>query len=126
MTPSELTVLKEGQTLYFSRREVEILAPIKSEDWETGRCFHQGAAINASASVYKMAKPKANSFKPTVATGANAPEPIKREPKGPRYDPNAPNALVMPAPPASHQVSSVRLLPRHPQPSSALPHPIPP
>uniref|UniRef100_S4RDA9 RAD54 homolog B n=1 Tax=Petromyzon marinus TaxID=7757 RepID=S4RDA9_PETMA len=102
----ELESLSEGHTLVISGKEIEVMGLISCEDYSNGRCFQvSGASCDSAASSAtpnKAARPYANPFR--AVTGA--PEKFRvTETKvyKPRFDPFAPNALVMPQPSPAHQ-----------------------
>ncbi|XP_078073165.1 DNA repair and recombination protein RAD54B isoform X2 [Mustelus asterias] len=104
----ELETLSEGQTLMIGGKEIEIMGPISADDFMSGRCFHSTVTSPsclslATSSGQPLLKPFTNPLRSN--TGLSQTEGVRRTNTDckPRYNPNAPNALVMPRPNLSHQ-----------------------
>ncbi|XP_055489553.1 DNA repair and recombination protein RAD54B isoform X1 [Leucoraja erinacea] len=105
----ELASLSEGQTLFVSGKEIEIMGTISTEDFMSGCCFN--AASTAASSDPSLAnslqQPLLKQFTTPLrdASGFSQVEGLKKPSVDckPRHDPTSPNALVMPRPNLSHQ-----------------------
>ncbi|XP_078253309.1 DNA repair and recombination protein RAD54B isoform X2 [Rhinoraja longicauda] len=105
----ELASLSEGQTLFVSGKEIEIMGTISTEDFMSGRCFN--AAATAASSDPSLPNPSQQPLLKQFtsplrdASGFSQVEGLKKPAADckPRHDPTAPNALVMPRPNLSHQ-----------------------
>ncbi|XP_049709971.1 DNA repair and recombination protein RAD54B isoform X1 [Elephas maximus indicus] len=100
----DLEKIDEGQTLMIGGKEIEIMGIISSDDFNSGKCFQLGGgspAVSSSSQVAKkcFSNPFKNVCKP------NSKENIQNDFQNckPRYDPYAPNSLVMPRPNKNHQ-----------------------
>ncbi|XP_078543154.1 DNA repair and recombination protein RAD54B isoform X2 [Lissotriton helveticus] len=98
----DLESLEDAQTLVIGGKEIEVMGKISTEDYRSGRCFHSSVTTSPMLSQPAM-KPSPIPFK-------NVCKPSTKENVGkdsqvckPRHDPNAPNSLVLPHPPQSHQ-----------------------
>eukprot|EP00045_Choanoeca_perplexa_P001869 m.22119 g.22119 ORF g.22119 m.22119 type:complete len:872 (+) comp11205_c0_seq1:96-2711(+) len=93
MRPGDLAVLRDGETLTFCRKMVEIMGDIAPEHYNSGKCFTGGSS---SASIPGGAptavNPKFKQFK-KVTSGVTSTATVPKELK-PRYDPAAPSAVV--------------------------------
>ncbi|XP_072107979.1 DNA repair and recombination protein RAD54B isoform X1 [Mobula birostris] len=104
----ELASLSEGQTLMIGGKEIEIMGTISTEDFMSGRCFHNTAAASSDLSRPPTSQqPLLKQFTCPLrnAAGLSQTEGLKKPLMDckPRHDPSAPNALVMPRPNLSHQ-----------------------
>lgn len=105
---SELESLCEGQTLMVGGKQIEVMGVISDQDYAKGRCF-QDAAVEIPAETPTVSKtpayrPVSKTFtKPALKGGALTDSELDKPICKPRYDPNAPGALVMPRPTADHQ-----------------------
>ncbi len=86
-------------------KEVEIISAIPSSEWETGKCFLPRGAAVVNRAPGLLTPSVVGRFKPvTAAEGAAVLVVVpKKEQLAPRYNVDAPGALVMPRPPAHHQ-----------------------
>ncbi|KAG0336254.1 helicase [Podila horticola] len=88
--------LKPGDELSFGGKDIEISSIMDLELYRSGRCFLSGAAVTP-VSEHKM--PMATKFK--AHTGLVDPEAVSSRPQ-PRHSPDAPHAILLPRPPATH------------------------
>ncbi|XP_078728766.1 DNA repair and recombination protein RAD54B [Lampetra fluviatilis] len=102
----ELESLSEGHTLVISGKEIEVMGLISCEDYANGRCFQvSGASCDSAASTAtpnKAARPYASPFR-AVTGAAEKSRVTETKVYKPRFNPFAPNALVMPQPSPAHQ-----------------------
>eukprot|EP01135_Chromosphaera_perkinsii_P004147 Nk52_evm54s270 gene=Nk52_evmTU54s270 len=99
---NELKTLKSGEGLFIGGKEIEIMNPLKIEDYNSGKCFlGTSAAPKAVYSGVKSSCPKKMSqvFKNGQIPSA---APNKAPPKA-RHAVDSPNALVFPRPPEGHR-----------------------
>ncbi|XP_061811049.1 DNA repair and recombination protein RAD54B isoform X1 [Nerophis lumbriciformis] len=110
---SLLASLSEGDTLMIGAKEVEVMGVISAENFATGRCF-QEAQVYQEETILKTAPAPsqclaAKAFIPPTMLGRASLPALKLAEEHackPRYDPQAPGALVMPRPSPNHQWSN--------------------
>ncbi|KAG0018103.1 helicase [Podila clonocystis] len=88
--------LKPGDELSFGGKDIEISSVMDQELFRNGRCFLSDVAVTP-VSEHKM--PVATKFK--AHAGLIDPEAISYRPQ-PRHSPDAPYAILLPRPPATH------------------------
>uniref|UniRef100_A0A3B3BE28 RAD54 homolog B n=1 Tax=Oryzias melastigma TaxID=30732 RepID=A0A3B3BE28_ORYME len=107
---SELASLSEGETLMVGGKQVEVMGIISSEDYAKGRCFQEVQTEQTESHAEAVAppchRPASKPFTPPTMldrAGNLGPKSGGEQTYRPRYDPFAPNALVMPRPSTNHQ-----------------------
>ncbi|XP_038204231.1 DNA repair and recombination protein RAD54B [Arvicola amphibius] len=101
---SELENIEEGRTLVIGGKEVEILGPVSSDDFSSGKCFQRGCGSPSVPSSQAARKCFSNPFKSVCQSGQSK-ENRRNDWQNckPRHDPHTPNSLVMPQPDQNHQ-----------------------
>ncbi|XP_035239917.1 DNA repair and recombination protein RAD54B [Anguilla anguilla] len=103
---SELESLTEGQSLMVGGKEVEVMGTVSAEDFRSGRCFQEAGTETSATEAPPVRNPVSKPFsRPSLKGGGvnqRAPPPEGLA-CGPRHDPLAPGALVMPRPTENHQ-----------------------
>lgn len=99
---------------YLSHITLQIQNVISAESYALGHCF-QGETVavveKTETSAPKLPRPKPKPFRlPTLGRTPVPGCPSKEGDNVPLYDPTLPDALVLPRPPAQHQVISALLL----------------
>ncbi|XP_054637825.1 DNA repair and recombination protein RAD54B isoform X2 [Dunckerocampus dactyliophorus] len=110
---SVLASLSEGDTLIIGAKEVEVMGVISAENFATGRCF-QEAQGDQEEPLLKTAPAPSRCLSskpfcpPTLLGRGGLPglKPAEEQTCRPRFDPQAPDALVMPRPSPNHQWSN--------------------
>ena len=109
--------LEPGDQLSVGNKEVEIDSVLCRADYMSGRPFLKsistGPGVVAPSNITVPIIPQATKkqFKvPLLNSSAAAPNPKSFKGPAPRHDPGAPNALVMPRPPATSVQSGKRLV----------------
>uniref|UniRef100_UPI003590237B DNA repair and recombination protein RAD54B isoform X2 n=1 Tax=Myxine glutinosa TaxID=7769 RepID=UPI003590237B len=98
----ELATLEEGHTLMISGKEVEIMGQITREDYDSGRCFQVSmGTTDVVEPGTGIGQHFTSSLQPRAA--GDGLKPLEGRAPKPRFDPFAPNALVMPRPSLTHQ-----------------------
>lgn len=111
---SELESLQEGNTLCIGGKEIEVMGCICREDYLSGKCFQQPDISTTTTTTLTLKPVPKSPYKPKVL-----PKPFvskvkrdvtvdTRKPVLARHDVNAPGALVLPRPSASHQLEHNR------------------
>ncbi|KAI1894156.1 hypothetical protein AGOR_G00112920 [Albula goreensis] len=103
---SVLEGLTEGQSLTVGGKEVEVMGTISTEDFISGRCFQDTPAEDSRAEATPLRRPVTKPFsRPALKSGLEnqGASPKEGAVCGPRHDPLAPGALVMPRPTENHQ-----------------------
>ncbi|CAG5128018.1 unnamed protein product, partial [Candidula unifasciata] len=115
---TELEALAEDGTLFVGGKEIQVMSTLTEEYFKSGKCFTSGieptpSSEGSSSQIRNpgMSKPF---IKPALKSGhANMVSMARNAssalPTMPKYDPNTPNALVMPRPSADHQWKHNRL-----------------
>ncbi|EDO39293.1 predicted protein [Nematostella vectensis] len=104
---AELQILQEGHTLCAGGKELEIMGSISSEDYLSGKCFQSTASVSSSivAPLTAVSKSFVNPAKhKSSKTGPTKSAALSR--MTPRHSIDAPNALALPRPSASHQLAN--------------------
>ncbi|KAJ8318575.1 hypothetical protein KUTeg_003666 [Tegillarca granosa] len=100
---TELETLKEDETLFVGGKEIQIMSILNEEMFKSGKCFSSaGQMVTETLETQKetlTSKPFVNPHKDKQQT-VNV---VKNVSVTPRYDPSAPDALVMPRPSPGHQ-----------------------
>ncbi|XP_021584345.2 DNA repair and recombination protein RAD54B isoform X3 [Ictidomys tridecemlineatus] len=99
----ELETIEEGQTLMIPGKELEIVGIIPPDDFNSGRCFQHGGGSPAIPSSQTARKCFSNPFKSVCKPSSKENRQNGSQNCKPRYDPYAPNSLVMPLPDKNHQ-----------------------
>ncbi|XP_073258771.1 DNA repair and recombination protein RAD54B-like [Porites lutea] len=103
---SELEALQEGNTLCIGGKEMEVMGSIQAEDYLSGKCFQQ--SVQPSPSIPKppsrLPSKQKGLPKPFVCNMKNGVVMETKKISTSRHDVNAPGALVMPRPSATHQL----------------------
>ncbi|XP_027053891.1 DNA repair and recombination protein RAD54B-like [Pocillopora damicornis] len=101
---SELELLQEGNTLCIGGKEIEVMGLIKAEDYLSGQCFQQSIVSSFPTKPISRMPPKKTGFvKPYSSNVKRDVTTDTRQMVAPRHDVNAPGAVVMPRPNATHQ-----------------------
>ncbi|BFZ03608.1 hypothetical protein BsWGS_06647 [Bradybaena similaris] len=113
---AQLESLTEDETLFVGGKEIQVMSTLTEEYFKSGKCFTSGveSAPSSDGSRSQIRNPGISKLftKPALKSGqANmlARDPAIAHPAASKYDPNAPNALVMPRPCADHQWKHNRL-----------------
>ncbi|KAK7822768.1 hypothetical protein U0070_022707 [Myodes glareolus] len=93
--------IEEGQILVVGGKEVEILGPVSSDDFRSGKCFQRGCGSPAAPSSQAARQCFSTPFKSVCQSGQSKEN--RWNDCKPRHDPHTPNALVMPQPDQNHQ-----------------------
>ena len=90
--PSEISVIKDGATLFIGGKEVLVEDALSKDVYNSGSCFS-----NASLSVppEKLSSSSAPKGFKCPNTSSSAPQPGPKQKPRPRHDPSAPNAIVL-------------------------------
>ncbi|XP_070187722.1 DNA repair and recombination protein RAD54B-like isoform X2 [Littorina saxatilis] len=106
---AELESLAEDETLVVGGKEIQVMSKLSEEQFKSGKCF-AGAGSVKDDNVPTPHKPTAGQFKsftnPVLAQkgDTNMESAVSRvQNVAPKFDPSAPDALVMPRPTAAHQ-----------------------
>ncbi|XP_061073541.1 DNA repair and recombination protein RAD54B isoform X2 [Conger conger] len=105
---SQLESLTEGQSLMVGGKEVEVMGTISAEEFRSGRCFQDAGTEPSVMEVVAppIRNPVSKPFsRPSLKGGMENQRALPTEGLacGPRHDPLAPGALVMPRPTENHQ-----------------------
>ncbi|KAL5018290.1 hypothetical protein ScPMuIL_004012 [Solemya velum] len=103
---SELETLKEDETLVIGGKEIQVMSLMPEDQFKSCKCFATVAsapAITVPDTVVRQQKPFSNPQK--SVHGGRCPPPEKNMVVSvkPRFDPSAPDALVLPRPSQEHQ-----------------------
>jgi DNA repair and recombination protein RAD54B len=95
-TVANLSDLHAGNELFVGAKELEVAQPLDAQRFVSGQVFRKHVGVAAMPNPMTDAKPKAKakSFK-SHNDAANLGTERKEIAKSPRYDPSAPNALVL-------------------------------
>ncbi|XP_078362706.1 DNA repair and recombination protein RAD54B-like isoform X2 [Oculina patagonica] len=107
---SELEALQEGNTLCIGGKEIEVMSCINAEDYLSGKCFQQSevSAPPVLKPVSRLPSKQTGLHKPFVCNVKRDVTNETRQVVTPRHDVNAPGALVLPRPSATHQLEHNR------------------
>nr|XP_057940628.1 DNA repair and recombination protein RAD54B isoform X2 [Doryrhamphus excisus] len=108
---SVLASLCEGDSLMIGAKEVEVMGVISAENFATGRCFQEAQGDGEDPppkTAPSRCLPSKPFCPPTLLGRAGLPrsKPAEEQTCRPRFNPQAPNALVMPRPSPNHQWSN--------------------
>lgn len=98
---SDLAALHEGETLYVGNKEIEIMAPMAEAEYVSGKCFTQSTLLRTPAQAWLPQRPLLQAgFRKPAVSGSHVRPPASAQTNGPvagpRHDPTAPDAVVMP------------------------------
>jgi len=104
---TELASMQDGHSLIIGGKEIEVMSILPETEYKSGKCFQASAPPVVPAPRMPSAKPPMQS-KPYInpsKDGDSRPTPrtVLGVTSTPRFDPTAPDALIMPRPSLTHQ-----------------------